>query len=91
MTGDYWDVWESVYHANLALFERGSQDIVLGLTARSEDTAAMWHPLVGRSCVVVPATQKSMAQLASWSQTFRLPRLVRDPRPRREIVVLQPE
>ena len=42
IAGNYWQVWPAVFRANLALFERGEQRVIWGLTLRSDATTAFW-------------------------------------------------
>lgn len=42
IAGDYWRVWPAVFRANLALYERGEQRVVWGLTLRSLPTSRFW-------------------------------------------------
>lgn len=52
LIGDYWVVWPSVFHANMVLYERGSDQQLWGITGRCEATADLWnlarfeHPVV---------------------------------------------
>ena len=42
LTGDYWEVWPAVFHANLVLADRGEARTVWGVTERSAATRAAW-------------------------------------------------
>ena len=42
VTGTYWSVWSTVFHANLVLADRGSPDNVWGIAQRCRPTADRW-------------------------------------------------
>ncbi len=42
VSGEYWDVWPTVFGANLALAERGETQVVWGITTRCEPTRSRW-------------------------------------------------
>jgi len=74
--GDYWDVWESVFHANLVLFDSGSSRTVWGLANRASDTEVLWRPLLATERIAVPATDRSRSSLQWVTRYLRLPALV---------------
>jgi hypothetical protein len=43
VAGHYWRVWPAVFHANLALHERGERRVVWGLTWRSRPAWKRWR------------------------------------------------
>ncbi len=72
LAGDYWTVWPAVWHAGLALHERGESRRVYGLTHRATPTAAAWR---GRPAGAVrlcrPAGEAAAAD--RWLRDFGLP------------------
>lgn len=42
ISGEYWDVWPAVFHANLARYERGDDGTVWGLAFRDAPTRTKW-------------------------------------------------
>jgi hypothetical protein len=42
VAGDYWQVWPTVFSANLALRDRGEQRIIWGISLRSKPTRRYW-------------------------------------------------
>ncbi len=42
VAGNYWNVWTAVYRVNLALYERGDNRVIWGLSTRSRPTEALW-------------------------------------------------
>ncbi|MFL5245981.1 MAG: hypothetical protein ACJ8FY_28255 [Gemmataceae bacterium] len=42
IAGDYWQVWPTVFSANLALRDRGEQRIIWGISLRSKPTRRYW-------------------------------------------------
>jgi hypothetical protein len=73
--GDYWAIWPSVFHANLALYERKSDQRVWGISHRSWATHDEWAS--------VPASQMRIAVPRGdvlwehWRTEYELPPLVR--------------
>ena len=70
VAGDYWTVWPAVWHAKLALRERGERREVWGVTHRSNPTLAEWAGLRGpglRICVAGNA-----AEAARWLRAYHL-------------------
>ena len=55
VTGDYYRVWPAVFHANLALVERGTEATVWGIAQRSLPTADRWTQ--------VPLAETRIAQI----------------------------
>jgi hypothetical protein len=43
LVGNYWQVWASVFHANLVLHERGEDHTVWGVSFRSTPTQSFWR------------------------------------------------
>lgn len=55
IAGDYWAVWPAVFHANLALHDRGRRELVYGLTYRSSVTDSLWADIPqDELCVAAP-------------------------------------
>ena len=53
--GDYWQVWASVFHANLVLHERGERKIIWGVSYRAAPTKDLW--------TAIPERQRRLAVL----------------------------
>jgi hypothetical protein len=45
IVGDYWNVWTATFHANMALYEMGSDRRVWGVTVRSGPTEIFWSQI----------------------------------------------
>jgi hypothetical protein len=45
IVGDYWKVWPATFHANLALYEMGSDRRIWGVTDRSTPTRIFWSEI----------------------------------------------
>ena len=73
--GDYWDVWETVFHANLVNYESGSQQVIWGITARSQVTKDLWFPLLKGGRLAVLQTSKSDRDWQQEALTYQLPEL----------------
>lgn len=58
--GNYWDVWETVFHANLTNYESGSRLVIWGITGRSQVTRDLWYPSLDGGRVAVPRTANSL-------------------------------
>lgn len=43
--GDYWKVWPAVFHANMMLYEMGSDRRIWGVTVRSAPTEIFWSQI----------------------------------------------
>lgn len=56
VAGGYWEVWPTVFHANLVLRERGEKKIIWGISARSGPTRHRWSKVSPqRLRIAVPA------------------------------------
>jgi hypothetical protein len=53
--GRYWQVWATVYHANLVLYERGENRRVWGVAERCAPTRWQWRPAADRELRVAVA------------------------------------
>jgi len=73
--GDYWDVWGSIFHANLALYESGSQMVIWGITARSEVTRDLWFPLLKGGRVAVVRSENSERDWQKVARIYQIPEL----------------
>ena len=91
LMGDYWEVWPTVFHTNLTLYESGHKRVVWGLAHRAEVTMDLWGPLVGKTCMAVPATPISKSTASVLAQWFKIPSLVEIPQrpPLDQIVVVR--
>ena len=64
--GDYWEVWPTVFHANLVLRERGSSHEVWGVAYRSEPTWRRWREMPADTMrVAVPRGEREAARWTS--------------------------
>jgi len=45
IVGDYWNVWTATFHANMALYEMGSDRRIWGVTVRSGPTEIFWSQI----------------------------------------------
>jgi hypothetical protein len=54
--GGYWNVWPTVFHANLILHEQRAPQTIWGITYRGEVTQQDWQDMPAEDiCVAVPA------------------------------------
>ncbi|HJX26779.1 MAG TPA: hypothetical protein VJ885_02615, partial [Thermoanaerobaculia bacterium] len=73
--GNFWRVWPAVFHANLALFERGESRRVWGLTFRSLPTRALWNrPDWGSARFAALGSEE---EIEAYRERFGIPRLFR--------------
>lgn len=73
--GDYWDVWETVFHVNQVLHERGSRDVVWGITWRSKVTHDLWFPKIPSARIAVLRTAASESSWREDAHYWKLPEL----------------
>jgi hypothetical protein len=88
IVGRYWEVWTTVFHANLVLYERGEGRVIWGVTVRSRPTESLWNlTALEKLCVAIPLHD----QLAvGYLQLYRFPPLVLvEQRP--TVSILRPE
>jgi hypothetical protein len=88
IVGRYWEVWTTVFHANLVLYERGEGRVIWGVTVRSRPTESLWNlTALEKLCVAIPLHD----QLAvGCLQLYRFPPLVLvEQRP--TVSILRPE
>ena len=52
LAGNYWTVWPAVFHANLALRDRGDPRMVWGLSFRSQQSFERWRDAIDDDCRV---------------------------------------
>ena len=45
IAGNYWTVWPAIFHANLALYERGESRTVWGVTLGGQPTSMLWRTI----------------------------------------------
>jgi hypothetical protein len=72
---DYWDVWETAFHANLTLYESGSQQVVWGIALRSEVTRDLWPGLLHSGRVAVLRSPVSDRDWQREAEKLGLPKL----------------
>jgi hypothetical protein len=71
VTGDYWSVWPTVWHAALVARERGLQRRVHGITHRSNPTVREWKGRAPESLRICrPAGEEEHAE--RWLRAFHL-------------------
>lgn len=87
IVGTYWNVWPSVYHANLTLHEQHSARTVWGVTQRSSPTADVWARMPVSDMRLCAALDDGEA--AKWLAIYRFPRMVVSTR-LRTIMLIQP-
>jgi hypothetical protein len=56
IVGDYWNVWPATFHANMTLYEMGSNRRIWGVTVRSGPTEMYWSQ--------IPADKMRLAAIA---------------------------
>jgi hypothetical protein len=56
IVGDYWNVWPATFHANMTLYEMGSNRRIWGVTVRSGPTEKFWSQ--------IPADKMRLAAIA---------------------------
>jgi hypothetical protein len=85
--GDYWKVWPATFHANLALYETGSDRRVWGVTIRSTPTQVFWSQIppekMRLAAVVGDGEVRSMLEMYSFPPVKEEQRL-------KNIVILKP-
>ncbi len=71
VTGDYWSVWPTVWHAALVARERGLERRVYGLTHRANPTVPAWKGRAPESLRICrPAGEEEHAE--RWLRAFHL-------------------
>ena len=87
IVGDYWKVWPATFHANLALYEMGSDRRVWGVTIRSTPTRVFWSEIPSKkmrlAAVVGDPEVRPMLEMYSFPP-------VREERRFKDIVILKP-
>lgn len=73
--GQYWDVWHTVFHANLRRYESDQPMTIYGLAHRGDVTRPLWSPLPVGARIAVPRTPESEAEVAFFVRHFGLPAL----------------
>lgn len=87
LAGDYWAVWIAVFHANLALRERGESRMIWGVTERASPSFRLWKGTpMDRRLVGIPVGDGHGER---WLQSFQFPAL-REVEVRPTIRVLRP-
>jgi hypothetical protein len=88
VAGDYWEVWPSVFHANLVARERGRRGVIWGVTFRSAPIAREIRAVpFDRVRVAVPLGD---GQAEGWLRAYQFPPMV-ESRRLSTIRVLRPE
>jgi hypothetical protein len=70
VAGDYWSVWPAVWHARLALRERGEPREVWGVTHRTNATVLQWW--AGRASLRICRPRGEDAPAERWLRAFHL-------------------
>jgi hypothetical protein len=70
VAGDYWSVWPAVWHARLALRERGDAREVWGVTHRTNATVLQWW--AGRASLRICRPRGEERQAERWLRAFHL-------------------
>jgi hypothetical protein len=86
LAGDYWTVWPAIFHAHLALAERGERRELWGVTFRGQPASVRWwhSPREGRIAAI--PLHDTMGD--HWLESFAMSRF-RDVERRRTIRVLR--
>ncbi|HYH69390.1 MAG TPA: hypothetical protein VD866_32145, partial [Urbifossiella sp.] len=70
VSGEYWDVWLAVFHANLVRYERGEDGVVWGLAFRAAPTQKKWSAVppadVRIGWLVRPGASGPPGETAPW-------------------------
>jgi hypothetical protein len=61
IVGSYWKVWATVYHANLALYERGEQHRLWGISERCKPTRLFWKQVAPQDLRIAVPVEKDPA------------------------------
>jgi hypothetical protein len=78
VVGNYWKVWPATFHANLVLYEDGSDRRIWGVTTRSTPTRMFWS--------AIPVKQMRLAaivgdpEVESMLRTYSLPSVTEERR-----------
>ena len=70
VAGDYWSVWPAVWHATLALRERGELRTVHGVSHRTNPTVGAWWPRRAELRVCRPRGEDAQAE--RWLRTYHV-------------------
>ena len=70
VAGDYWSVWPAVWHARLALRERGERREVWGVTHRTNATVLQWWDR--RASLRICRPRGDDAEAERWLRAFHL-------------------
>lgn len=74
LTGNYWNVWPAVFHANLALHERGDPRVVWGISHRCDPSREKWMGVpLPEVRIGVP---EGDPEADAWLRVFDLPPMV---------------
>jgi len=73
--GNYWDVWETVFHANLTNYESRSSPVIWGIAWRSQVTRDLWYPMLDGGRLAVLHTANSDRDWQNEVRAARLPGL----------------
>jgi hypothetical protein len=73
--GNYEDVWETVFHANLTNYESGSRQVIWGITMRSQVTRDLWFPALNGGRIAVVRTANSDKDWQIEAKKNQLPEL----------------
>ena len=87
IVGDYWKVWPATFHANLALYEMGSDRRVWGVTIRSTPTRVFWSQIPPKKMRL--AAMVGDREVHSMLELYSFPP-VEEERRFKDIVILKP-
>jgi hypothetical protein len=89
VAGDYWSVWPAVWHARLALRERGEAREVWGVSHRTNATVLQWW--AGRASLRICRPRGDDREAERWLRAFHLwPVRVVERRETVDVLVLDP-
>jgi hypothetical protein len=74
VAGDYWDVWPTVFHANLVHYEQHDGQVVWGVTFRGSPAQPLWQSIPRES--IRAAIPKGDGTGEHWLGTYGFPKLV---------------
>ncbi len=88
IVGEYWTVWPSVFHANLALSRQSSHAIVYGLTVRSAATDPLWAS--GKATRVLLAAPPNDRSVRFFTDRINLPVVLLEHRTSLDLFAVRP-
>lgn len=70
--GNYWNVWPSVFKANLLLYERGLNHRVFGITNRSQPSSQLWANESSDKMVIASIKLENSRTITRYLKQFQL-------------------